>query len=86
MEIDVQNDPLEAMGYDPVLTVAEVMNLLDVSDGTARKFLKAHNLYLKVSGAVRVPRLGLARVLFEREETPDDTETDVLDFPEAEAS
>lgn len=79
MKITVEADPLADYGYDRTMSVDDVMDFLKVSDGTARKFLKENDLYLKVGGAVRVPRLALSRVLFERGETPENSEGNIVE-------
>lgn len=88
VEITADNDPLakEPYNYDPMLTVPEVMDLLDVSDGTCRAWLKERGLELKVRGCSRIPRLALSRVLFGQGDPvgqPDDKNDSVIDFPEA---
>lgn len=86
MEINAENDPLakDPYNYDPMLTVPEVMELLDVSDGTARSWLKERGLELKVKGCSRIPRLALSRELFGDGDAEGSTETDddekVVDF------
>lgn len=86
MEVTPENDPLKAYGYDEMMTVEDVMDLFDCSDGTARDYLKEIGCYLLIKGVARCPRYGLAKAIYEDGATPgesDDQDDDVIEFDEA---
>ena len=86
MEMTPENDPLAAYGYPEMMSVEHVMELFQVSDPTARKFLKNQDLYLLIAGAARCPRYGLAKVIFEEGKAPEDSDESILNFRSSERS
>lgn len=78
-------DPLEWDELPDMMTVDEARRFLRSSDASVRSFAREHGIYCKISGNARIPKRGLAMALGFVEESgdSDESEAEVIDFPEA---